>query len=100
MFYFSRTAGCFSESQVRDEGRSWLQGLVSGSLGGSMDDFNELVNHDFFQNATVTHLNVFLHHPHLSSYICMHAEEVVKVLVENATTAAGMERVVLPTFLA
>ena len=57
-----------------------------------MDDFNELAKHDFFQNATVTHENVFLHHPHLSSYICMHAEEVVKVLVENADTVAGKER--------
>ena len=57
-----------------------------------MDDFNELVNHDFFQNATVTHENVFLHHPHLSSYICMHAEEIVKVMVDYTDTVQGMER--------
>ena len=81
-----------STTKVRDEGRGWLQGLAQGSVGGSMDDLNELLNHDFFQNATVTHENVFLYHPHLLSYICMHVEEIVQVMVQYSDSVQGMER--------
>ena len=79
---------------VKHEGESFIAGLLQNSAAtGTMDDFNELCDHECFSNSVVTDgHSVEINNPHLCAYIAMHAEEIIKSLNSGLDTAAGLRR--------
>jgi hypothetical protein len=79
---------------LKHEGKSWLNGLMtSSSAAGTMDEFNELMDHELYSNSVLTtgH-DILVYNPHLCAYIAMHAGELIEMAESGRDTTGGLQR--------
>ena len=80
------------------EGRTFLQHTFEGSVGGGIEELNQLSDHDCYKNIISSQSGRYwVKNPHLIALVMMHCEEIVQQASQE-DSVAGLSRFLLAKF--
>ena len=80
------------------EGRTFLQHTFEGSVGGGIEELNQLSDHDCYKNTISSQSGRYwVKNPHLIALVMMHCEEIVQQASQE-DSVAGLSRFLLAKF--